>query len=260
MTTEPMAALYAALAAARGAIANPKKGSKADTGSYSYKYADLGTVLDAVAPILAEHGLAALQDVRSNIEHKSVEVSTIIVHASGGWISFGPLAFPATGNPQQTGSAITYARRYTLSAALGVAAEDDDGKAASQARTAPEPDPWATPEPAADVAPVLVPDALRGPARRAWVSGPPSADQKKYLGSLVREAGYRDTVTFLASEEARKVLGGNPSSPLVKGHASQLIDALAEWRSERNEEARAAVSAELDERGDEPEHDAEAGR
>lgn len=237
MTTEPTAALYAALAAARGAIANPKKGSKANAGQYSYTYADLGTVLDAVTPILAEHGLAALQDVRSNHEHKTVEVSTILVHAGGGWLEFGPLAFPATSNPQQTGSAITYARRYTLSAALGIAAEDDDGKAASEPRVEVKrtrgrsEDAWTTDTPPIDDVATVDVGNRRGPAAVRWATAHMNADQEKYLTDLVAATGsYSSLEDFLTSAECRKILGGAPSRPLVIGHASTLIDALAKWR------------------------------
>jgi hypothetical protein len=238
MTTEPMAALYAALASARGAIANPKKGSKANAGQYSYTYADLAAVLDSVTPILAEHGLAALQDVRTNVEAKTVEVSTIIVHASGGWIEFGPLAFPATSNPQQTGSAITYARRYTLSAALGIAAEDDDGKAASEPRekitrsSAPRSeDPWTRDTPPVPAATVDV-GTRRGPAAKRWATAEMTADQEKTLTDLVAATGsYSSLEDFLTSPDCARVLGGEPSRPLVIGHASTLIDALLEWRN-----------------------------
>lgn len=58
-------------------------------------------------------------------------VSTIIMHTSGEWIS-GELAMnPVKADPQGIGSAVTYARRYGLSAFVGIAPEDDDGNAAS---------------------------------------------------------------------------------------------------------------------------------
>ena len=98
-------------------------------GSYSYSYADLGLVVGAVRPILAAHGLAQVQDVVT--VGNNVAVSTTLVHKSGESITFGPLTFNAGGTPQQTGSAITYARRYALLAALGLATEDDDGAKAS---------------------------------------------------------------------------------------------------------------------------------
>jgi hypothetical protein len=61
---------------------------------------------------------------------RDVEVWTTILHVSGQYRTDGPLAFNGGSNPQQAGSAITYARRYALSALLGVLAEDDDGESA----------------------------------------------------------------------------------------------------------------------------------
>ena len=100
-------------------------------GSYTYKYTDLGSVLGYVRPVLAKHDLAVMQPVTS--ENRAVSVQTIILHKSGQCREFPPLVMPAGGTPQEVGSAITYARRYSLLAALGLATEDDDGKAATEA-------------------------------------------------------------------------------------------------------------------------------
>jgi hypothetical protein len=64
-----------------------------------------------------------------------VTVETVFLHTSGETMSSGPLHVPASKNdPQGYGSALTYARRYSFMAACGIAPEDDDGNAASQAR------------------------------------------------------------------------------------------------------------------------------
>ena len=230
--TEPMPELYAALAKAHAELTNPKKDSKAELGQYSYKYASLGAILDHVRPILAKQGLSIAQNVE--IHDGRVEVTTILTHASGGWLSFGPIAGPTGSTWQTLGSGITYGRRYALTAALGIAAEDDDdAQLVSQwprAERKPDPKP-AEPEADDGTAPVYVPNTVKGALRKQWISEPASEDQRRYLGALVRKAGYPDSLTFLASDECRKVLGGKPSSPLVKGHASTLIDALAEWQA-----------------------------
>ncbi len=106
------------------------KGRTANVGSYSYTFADLEDTLSFVRPILAKHGLALSQDVR--LGDRTLDVLTTLVHESGESVTSGPLGFPAGGTPQQGGSAITYARRYALLAALGVATEDDDGQKAAQ--------------------------------------------------------------------------------------------------------------------------------
>ena len=108
---------------------------KSDKGSYSYKYAELSDLLEAVKPALLGQGLAISQGVDSY--ERGVKVTTLLMHSSGEHIS-STLSMPVTGStPQAYGSAITYARRYALSALLGVAPEDDDdAEAASSAPAA----------------------------------------------------------------------------------------------------------------------------
>ena len=99
---------------------------------FKSKYADLGNVVDAVKPALAEHGLWFSQ-VSYDIENHAA-IETVIYHSSGEWLSCGIVSVPVSkGDAQGYGSALTYARRYSLSAAFGVAPEDDDGNAAAQA-------------------------------------------------------------------------------------------------------------------------------
>ena len=122
--------LYAALVAAMGELSDVPKGQTATAGTYSYQYADLATVLTYVRPILAKHGLAVTQPVTAL--DGSVVVETVILHTSGESLAFGKLSMPRGQTPQQTGSAITYARRYSLLSTLGLATADDDGAAASK--------------------------------------------------------------------------------------------------------------------------------
>jgi len=107
------------------------KTRKADMGTHSYSYADLGSVLDTVKPVLSAHGLAVSQPVDQE------GVTTLVLHTSGQWLAFGPLAVKATTNtPQAFGSAITYGRRYALLSCLNLGSEDDDGAHASRQPTA----------------------------------------------------------------------------------------------------------------------------
>lgn len=100
-------------------------------GSYTYTFANLATVLSLVRPVLAKHGLAIIQVV-SSPDTQRVSVCTTIFHKSGEWIKFDPLSMSTGGTPQETGSVITYTRKYSIMPCLGLAAEDDDGAAASQ--------------------------------------------------------------------------------------------------------------------------------
>ncbi len=100
-------------------------------GSHSYKYADLNDVLEAVRPVLNKHGLSISQSSVS--EEGKIGVVTRIYHTSGHVETFGPLLLPAGGDARSAGSAITYARRYGLCAALGISPDDDDdGEAARE--------------------------------------------------------------------------------------------------------------------------------
>lgn len=111
-------------------------------GKYSYSYADLTDVLAGVRPVLAKHGLSLGQSVAG--DSREVAVTTRIYH-SDGWVEeFGPVVLPAGGDARSAGSAITYARRYGLTAALGISTEDDDdGAQASkpQRQSKPKDDP-----------------------------------------------------------------------------------------------------------------------
>jgi hypothetical protein len=119
--------ISAAMAEAFAAIEGAIKGKT--NPAFRSKYADLGSVTDAIKPALAGHGLWYRQ-VLHPVE-SGVCVETIIHHASGQWMACGPLHIPASKQDAQGyGSALTYARRYSLMAAFGVPAEDDDGNAA----------------------------------------------------------------------------------------------------------------------------------
>lgn len=117
--------IWAAFAAAQAEF-KPVVKNKINPAFHS-KYADLQAILSAVAPALNAHGLALTQ--RAEMEGASIKIETILFHASGDSISSGVLVMPVPQGKnfvQSAGSAMTYARRYSLSAFLGVAADDDD--------------------------------------------------------------------------------------------------------------------------------------
>ena len=119
--------LIEALSAAQAKIENPVFDMV--NPHFKNKYASLAAVRNAIIPVLAEHHIALTQDVKTHDNQVSV-VTTL--HFGAEKLNFGPLLFPvAQQNAQALGSAITYARRYALLAALCVAGEpDEDGNAA----------------------------------------------------------------------------------------------------------------------------------
>lgn len=127
--SESIAKLSLALVNAQAEMTNAPKDTKGQVGNQVRFYTDLPTLTDLVRPILAKHQLAYLQLPGGNT-NGSVSLSTRLVHASGEWIE-DDYSMPAGQGAQGVGSALTYARRYALMALLGIAADDDDGAAAS---------------------------------------------------------------------------------------------------------------------------------
>ena len=105
---------------------------KSSTNPYfTSKYADLATCVEAVIDALNNNGIALIQKCHES--DTGVNVETLLLHESGESLSCGVLHVPASKqDPQGYGSALTYARRYSLMAACGIAPEDDDGNAASR--------------------------------------------------------------------------------------------------------------------------------
>lgn len=92
-------------------------------------YASLPAVIESVRPVLNDNGITVLQQSQPN--ENGICLSTVLLHTSGEWIADEGLFIPCVKNdPQAFGSAMSYARRYSLLAMLGVAADDDDGKMA----------------------------------------------------------------------------------------------------------------------------------
>ena len=104
------------------------------------KYADLSACVEAVIEGLNGAGIALIQ--RTSMDDTGVTVETVFVHESGEMMECGKLHVPAAKqDPQGYGSALTYARRYSLMAACGIAPEDDDGNAATRKQAQPASEP-----------------------------------------------------------------------------------------------------------------------
>lgn len=121
--------LFAALAKAQAEIQNA--GKNAANPHFRSRYADLAEVLTTIREALPKHGLSLLQS--TEFDGAMVSVTTLIAHASGGYVSATASCVPAKSDAQGIGAATTYLRRYSAASLAGIAQEDDDGEAAAHA-------------------------------------------------------------------------------------------------------------------------------
>ena len=130
--SEQINELAEALAKAQGQI----EGAKKDKANPFFKsvYADLASVWDACRKPLSDNGLSVTQCPEE--ADNGIAIETMLLHSSGQWIKSRYTMPVSKLDAQAVGSAITYARRYALSAVVGIAPEDDDGNAAAAAKTA----------------------------------------------------------------------------------------------------------------------------
>jgi len=197
--SETIKELAAALASAQAEM--PAAKMTAENPFLKSKYADLGSVIEAARPVLGKHGLAFTQLVSSNESGLSVE--TVLMHKGGEWIS--ETVTLSTGEErgksaaQVAGSVITYLRRYSLAAILGMYADEDtDGN--QPAPKAPQPKQQPAP---ADM-PAITPDELT----------------LEQATELVNSAGvkYGDIET-----EKLTYIANNAKTPPLKKRAAVLI-------------------------------------
>lgn len=130
-SSEALAELAGALVCAQAALSDVHTDAAANTGKYRYTYATLATTWNAIREPLTSNGLALIQGVQT--EGSQVVVTARLVHTSGQWVETSlALPLPRDPTPQAVGSAVSYGRRYTLQALVGVATSDDDGAEASR--------------------------------------------------------------------------------------------------------------------------------
>lgn len=204
--SETIAALAAALVAAQAEMPEVPKGATGQIGQAKRKYSDIADVIETVRPVLFKHALSYVQFPGTD-DRGVTTVTTRLVHASGEWME-GTVSMPSGGNGAQgVGSAITYARRYSLVAMLGLASEDDDGAGASappprqqqQRQARPPADPPANPNGITDA-------------------------QRRKLQALANEKGYGERgkrLDYWTSFLGRPVETANG---LTKDEAARLID------------------------------------
>lgn len=229
--------IAAALAKAQGQIEHASK-DRTNT-HFGSTYADLAAVIDACRLPLSENGIARHQATMSRGD--LVGVRTMLVQADTGeflantiWVTMGKAT------PQQVGSVLTYLRRYSLSAAVGLAQDDDDAEAA-QGRGTPTPTPprasrapskgtevtAVAPAPAADIP---VPEghvAVRTFKQGKWVVT--STAPKLTEGQQVRVKALQERAAIPDPEWRQKLThyyGVDTSTALSTGQADDLIGRL----------------------------------
>ncbi len=208
------AALFAALARAQAKFDPiPKNKTVSITSTRQYSYPTLDKIFEVLRPALAAEELAVTQMFRGDL------LVTSLLHSGGGMIESAMPCPRGNMKPQDYGSDITYCRRYSLTAILGVAGdEDDDGKTAQDATGAPR-------------------TAAKGSGGTATTPKPQNASQgvglitdkqMKLVGAVLRklgdggvldEDGYRAKLNEMNVDSTRDLTGPQ---------ASVLIDWLKE--------------------------------
>ena len=169
---------------------------------FKSKYADLAACIEAVIDALNVNGIALLQ--RQHPNDSGVSVETIFVHESGEQLSAGILNVPSAKNdPQGYGSALTYARRYSLMAACGIAPEDDDGNAGARASAAAK-------AAAAD----------RAELRKSWL------------------AVQREAIMGAATVGALRTLVTSAVDAAMAENDSEAVDQINAWAEEKKAQAK----------------------
>lgn len=184
---------------------------------YTFRYADLGAILDAVRGPLAKHEIAFLQPTRYS--EFGTYLDTLLIHSSGEWIRWS-IAISLEGKTQEIGGRLTYFKRY-MASAIGIAAdEDDDANHASgnQAQiTRAEPQQRSTPLARGPQRDPKTGTAKGGPVEEE--ATPSKTDLLETCGKMIKGAsGKRIGVLFnefLAAEKAPKLSDLN-TTQLVK--------------------------------------------
>src|ERR1700675_4573602 len=127
-TSETINELATALSKAQGEITGALKDSA--NPFFKSKYADLASCWDSCRSALSKNSLAVFQAAETSPEGHLI-LTTTLAHSSGQWMRASLGVTPKDDSPQAMGSALTYARRYALTAMVGIAQVDDDGNAAS---------------------------------------------------------------------------------------------------------------------------------
>ena len=132
-SSESVAAIATALAKAQTELSNPEKAmvgtiyNVRSDSPQSFRYASLSSGLDIIRKTLGGQQIAITQTTDIDRANGTVNLTTILLHTSGEWISshWPVCQLSETSAPRRMGAALTYARRYALFTMVGIAGEDD---------------------------------------------------------------------------------------------------------------------------------------
>ena len=215
--SESIKELAAALVAAQAEM--PVVPKEADNPYFKSKYADLASIVKMIQPVLHKNNLAVIQTME-DVE-TGVGVRTTLLHSSGQYISGVVRMTPSKNDPQGIGSAITYARIYSLSAILGLATEEDDDGAAASGTVVTK-------------APAKTPDMAKKKA------GASTVDKARGLYMKFSELGWKQDAIL---KEFNRVTGKSDVKKLTEEDLSKLDEALL--LHSKTKEAKAETKAEV---------------
>lgn len=191
------------------AVMTPVK-KEAENPFFKSKYADLASMIEAIRKPLSDNGLSF-----SQFPSGENGLTTILMHSSGEYILEEFKVTPVDAKPQSLGSAITYARRYSLGAILGIATEeDDDGAAASGTTIATEARRYPTPG-----------HESTAPAKKP-LTGAITPAQRNKLFALLKQKGRTQEQIEVFALKKYNVKG---ISAFTKQIASDLIEAMSKF-------------------------------
>jgi len=204
-----MKELAVAMAKAQAQVKTALKDSK--NPAFKSSYADLASIWDACREALNKNGLSIIQ--RTDFSEQDIWLETMLLHVSGDSISSRYPLRPLKQDPQGYGSALTYAKRYTLASMVGVVAdEDDDGNAAS-GRTNGHADNSRQPD--------------RSQAARAFVT-----ESIKAIGSLKTDTALDDWYAENAPKLARLKESYAEEAKMIAGALAEQRKALVRVAAE----------------------------
>lgn len=210
--SESLKNLGEALAKAQSEVVPAVKCSK--NPFFKSTYADLSAVHEACKEALSNNGLSVVQGGDPHVLAGHVAITTRLLHSSGEWIE-STLVMPTPKNdPQGVGSAMTYARRYSLASMMNVPLTDDDGEGAIER--------------------IVKTNAKTGETMKQTDRGYERSEETiKAIEQVIKEISEIRTFNKLTVDEATKVMGKKPQRSSSLNELKEMRDALADFMERR---------------------------